>query len=163
MSARRVGADAAGHRGHRHGRGLRSAGVGARPPTLHDPPANRFPRMPELHRFWFGTLGGDEVILAVTGERPSKFTATAGSAWCGGWWGSSWLAGHGNPTPSPPPPGGRGAIQSPPLPRGGGPGGGVFWHAPPPSAPPPSCSINAMARSSGPLSESWACSNARRA
>ena len=36
------------------------------------PRASRFRRVPKLHRFWFGTLGGDEVILAVTGCRHGR-------------------------------------------------------------------------------------------
>lgn len=34
---------------------------------LFRPAGRPLPTEPELHRFWFGTLGGDEVILAVTG------------------------------------------------------------------------------------------------
>jgi tRNA modification GTPase len=33
---------------------------------LFKPAGKPLPAGPELHRFWFGTLGGDEVILAVT-------------------------------------------------------------------------------------------------
>jgi tRNA modification GTPase len=35
---------------------------------LFRPAGKPLPELPEVHRFWFGTLGGDEVILAVTGE-----------------------------------------------------------------------------------------------
>jgi tRNA modification GTPase len=34
---------------------------------LFRPAGKPLPAEPELHRFWFGTLGGDEVILALTG------------------------------------------------------------------------------------------------
>ncbi|MCI0702521.1 MAG: 50S ribosome-binding GTPase [Planctomycetia bacterium] len=37
---------------------------------LFEPAGKPLPELPELHPFWFGTLGNDEVILAVTGPLP---------------------------------------------------------------------------------------------
>jgi tRNA modification GTPase len=37
---------------------------------LFTPAGKPLPELPELNRFWFGKLGGDEVILAVTAATP---------------------------------------------------------------------------------------------
>ena len=59
---------------------------------LFTPAGKPLPESPEVNRFWFGTLGNDEVVLAVSEPRPegsaqpphSKSTATAGAASFGG-------------------------------------------------------------------------------